>query len=195
MGLIIFLAVLPLINALFDTISYAVTLVLTQRGLRMRWLAVALGLLDFVLAGALFLGLGMTLVLVIDGMNRLAGVTFLDVTGLLNEIADWREYWWLYAMVFSTMLPTAVHFALASFSLQAVVPRGWRQRLWVMIERRKEDLAAGVLAPVLLGSLWLAVLCAPFAVCIGIGWVFGNWLEWLGKTYLGWLFWADGVLQ
>ena len=71
-SLFLFLAVLPLLNALFDVVSYAVTLTLVRRGLRAA-LPFLWGLADLAVACVLLLGLGATLVAVIHGLNTWPG--------------------------------------------------------------------------------------------------------------------------
>ena len=84
-SLFLFLAVLPLINALFDVVSYAVTLSLVRRGLRAA-LPFLWGLADLAFACVLLLGLGAVLVAVIHGLNTLAGVPFLDLPALFEGV-------------------------------------------------------------------------------------------------------------
>ena len=132
-SLFLFLAVLPLINALFDVVSYAVTLTLIRRGLRAK-LPFLLGLADLGLACVLLLGLGATLVAVIHGLNLLAGVPFIDLPALFAGVqAEPGAYVWLYLMLFSTLLPTLLHGMLSLLGLQGIWPLGLRRPVagWV----------------------------------------------------------------
>ena len=65
-----FLGVFPLINALFDFISYSITLTLVRWGLRLggSW-AVVVGVADLIMALFLFTALGSILILAIAGMH------------------------------------------------------------------------------------------------------------------------------
>ena len=127
---LVFLAVLPLLNAIFDTLSYAVTLTLMRRGLRSPapWLW---GLLDLALACLLFLALGSTLVVVIHGLNLLAGVPLIDLPALFAGIHESPgDYVWLYLMLFSTILPTVLHAGLSLLGVQGLWPRAGRGGWW-----------------------------------------------------------------
>jgi len=125
-SLFLFLAVLPLINALFDLVSYAVTLSLIRRGLRSA-MPFLWGLADLAVACGLLLGLGAVLVAVIHGLNLLAGVPFLDLPALFAGVqATPGAYWWLYLMLFSTVVPTGLHALLSLLGVQGIWPRKWR---------------------------------------------------------------------
>ncbi|MEM9370111.1 MAG: hypothetical protein AAGA26_03020, partial [Pseudomonadota bacterium] len=113
-SLFLFLGVLPLLNGLFDAVSYSVTLGLTQRGLAARsaWAIVALGLLDLVIALGLFFALAATLLSVLVGMNALSGVTFVDPQELVRTL-DQPENLWVWMMICSTLVPTGIHVCVA----------------------------------------------------------------------------------
>lgn len=98
-GVFLFLGVLPLINALFDVVSYAATLTLLRLGLRAR-LPLLNGLIDLAIAMILFLGLGACLTALITAMNALAQTTIFDLTGLFKGIREEpSDYHWLYLMM------------------------------------------------------------------------------------------------
>ncbi|QHQ34118.1 hypothetical protein [Algicella marina] len=186
-GLFLFLGVLPILNGLFDTLSYAATLALTQRGLRAGWGAVLYGLADFAVAALLFLALGATLVVVIAGMNVLSGVVLLDLVQVIGGLTDWRQYWWLYAMVFSTLLPTCVHFLIAALSLSAIVSQDKRLVIWGWIGRREADNLAAIGGALALGLLWFLAVALPVAAIGLLIWFGFGWLEWAAEGYLHWL--------
>ncbi len=192
----LFLAVLPILNAVFDTVSYAVTLALTQRGLRLGAVAFLLGVLDFIIAGALFLGLGAALIAAIAAMNALSGVVFVDPVQLIGGLYDWQQNWWLYAMLFSTILPTGLHFLVASFSLSSVVPISWRRWMMGSIEDAEdsEDRLSSTLAPFALGALWFLAFAAPIALIAGLIWLVWNCLADLAEDYQHWLTWVAGFI-
>ena len=172
----LFLGVLPLVNALFDTLSYAVTFALSQRG--RRGLAPVWAFFDAVIAVLLFLALGATLVAVVSGMGRIAGVPFADLETMLTQEFDWGTYWWLYAMLFSTAVPTLAHMSLAVLSLQTLLPLTWRSRLCVLIDRAHGGAPIdGLVATLLIGLLFAAGIVLPLVAF---------WL-------LGWLLWNHGV--
>lgn len=186
-GILLYFGILPLLNAAFDSLSYAVTLALTQRGLRMGAGAVVLGVFDAFIAGLLFLALGGALVAVVALMNRFGGVVFIDIDQVLSEITNWREYWWLYAMAFSTAIPTVLHFGIALLALQAILPSAFR--LWIVrqIELRDESADSAALAPMMLGAVWFMSLGFPSALLALMVWFCRDPLETFGAFYLEWL--------
>lgn len=84
-SLFLFLAALPLLNGLFDLVSYALTLSLIRRGLRSS-LPLLWGLADLALACLLFLALRAVLVVAVHGLNLLAGMPFVDLSALFAGI-------------------------------------------------------------------------------------------------------------
>ncbi|UWQ63664.1 hypothetical protein K3723_05055 [Leisingera caerulea] len=178
-SVLMFLGVLPLINAVFDTVSYGVTLALAQRGLRgwpFLWAA-----LDGVIALALFLGLGIALVLVVSWVEAITGIDWIDMHGLLENASDFSQYWWLYAMLFSTALPTLYHLSLAALSLQCLVPTPWRRHLSRAIDAAQGGSTPGGIAAALgLGALFCATGASMFLGLFGVAWV----LQKFGLGYL-----------
>lgn len=181
-AIFLFVGVLPLINAVFDTVSYGVTLALTERGRRggvLIWAGV-----DFLVALVLFLLLGASLVLVVTGMQVLAGVPFADLPTLLTHKIDLERYWWLYAMLFSTAVPTLLHLFVASWSLQAVLPMSWRHRMCDVIDRAHEGAALdGCVATFVVGAFFAAGLILPILSIYVVGLVF--WSHVIGPFLLG----------
>jgi hypothetical protein len=152
--LFLFLGVLPLLNALFDTVSYAVTLTFLRRGLRAR-LPLLWGVADLAVACVLFLALGATLVAAVHGLNGLAGVPLLDLGALFAGVytAPW-DYVWLYLMLFSTILPTALHFLVSLLGLQGVWPRAWRRPVADWIGEADRSPLQAVRAALALSLIW-----------------------------------------
>ena len=178
--LFLFLSVLPLINALFDVVSYSVTLSFLRRGLASR-LPTLLGLLDAAVALVLFVALGATLTLLIAAMNRIAGTVVFDLSGLLAGVyAHPEDHWWLYLMIFSTVLPTGLHILVSLLGLQGIVPRFLRHSVADLVEAAPTSPPA--VAPFAVGLVWTvpvallivaATLCWPLVDDAAIG--FGQW--------------------
>ena len=168
-SLFLFLAVLPLINALFDVVSYAVTLTLIRRGLRAK-LPFLFGLADLGLACVLLLGLGATLVAVIHGLNLAAGVPFVDLPALFEGVqADPWAYVWLYLMLFSTLLPTLLHGVLSLLGLQGIWKLGLRRPVAGWVDAAPASPLHAIRASLGLSVIWAVPL-------LGLGFVF--WVIW-----------------
>ncbi len=121
----LFLGVLPLLNAPLDWLSFGITRGLLRSiasgghgtGLSLLWAAADLLLaLVFLLLVALTTWTGIWL------MNQLAvwagGSAILDMAGLLEQLrtGSWKENLWIWLMLGSTLIPTAVHFLIASMA-------------------------------------------------------------------------------
>lgn len=152
----VFLLLLPLINSVFDWLSLAATRWLlkkmAQRGdapaLQVVWnaaLGVILGLL-------LLAGLAVAVTAGVQTVNLLSqsngGPQYVDLTGLLHRLrhnpAD-PAVWWVYATLFSTMLPTVAHAAVASASFVTWrLPKSWKQH-WLGLLDGDDARKCGVL--------------------------------------------------
>ena len=192
-AIFVFLAVLPLLNGLFDTASYAVTLALIRRGLRSAW-PFLWGLLDLAVACILFLALGMTLVVVIHGLNLLAGASLVDLPALFAGVHDdpWA-YTWLYLMLFSTVLPTVAHAGVSLLGVQGIWPLAWRRPVAAWIGDATASPLKALRASLALGVIWTL----PLVVVGGVVWVLwqlgGDVVPWLLAGYFDALLWLAAL--
>lgn len=180
----LFLGVLPLINALFDALSYGVTLALLRRGLRGQ-LPVLFGFVDVLVALVMFLALGAAMVLVIAGLNAVGAAPVFDLAGLFAGLrAAPGDYWWLYLMLFSTLLPTAIHLIIALLGLQGITPRKWRRAVAALVRRAPDDHIAATCAPFLTGAVWAVPVLLALAVASGLGYWLRDFAAAVGSCYL-----------
>jgi len=178
------LAVLPLINAIFHVLSYAVTLTLIRLGLRAK-LPFLYGLYDLAFALILFAALGATLTATLAALNVLSGTTLIDLSVLFAGIkSDPSQYWWLYSMVFLTILPTAAHFLISLLGLQGLTPKPIRRTVAGWITKAGQSHLFATAAPFALGTIWTA----PLWALGGFVWVFwstaGEAITAFGVAYL-----------
>lgn len=110
-GVIVFMALLPLLNAIFDFCSIGLTRYLLRKGARsVSWRTLDYALLDLLLGALLFLGLGCASIAAIHLLRTADGLPLLNLAEIFTDIAQRPEaYWWLYATYFSTLLPTILH--------------------------------------------------------------------------------------
>jgi hypothetical protein len=180
----LFLAVLPLINAIFDVLSYAVSLTLIRLGLRAK-LPFLYGLYDLAIALILFLALGATLTVTLAALNALSGTTLIDLGALFAGMqTDPGQYWWLYSMVFLTILPTAAHFAISLLGLQGLTPKPIRRTVAGWITRAGQSHLLATAAPFALGTIWTAPLWALGGIVWLFWWFAGGAITSLGQLYL-----------
>ena len=192
-SIFLFLGVLPLLNALFDTASYAVTLTFLRRGLRAR-LPLLWGLADLAVACVLFLALGATLVAAVHGLNWLAGVPLVDLGALFAGVYTAPGgYVWLYLMLFSTLLPTALHFAVSLLGLQGVLPRAWRRPVAGWIAGADAAPRTAVIAALALGLVWWLPLALLGAALWALWTLGGSAVRAALSAYLDGLLWIAQV--
>ena len=190
--LVLFLMLLPAANALLDWVSLGITRVLLgriARGEEGPLGALLWALADTLIAVALLAAVTLTTVAAAALFDRLhelgGGAGFYDLSAKLAEIAaDPRapQWWWIYAMLLSTLIPTAIHFAIA---LGSLVVSGLLPRRWIadQIETLREDadfrlwptllLTIETLLPaaIVAGGFWWLVTVVP----TGLPWI-GEWL-------------------
>lgn len=197
LGVLLFLGLFPLLNGVFDFLSYGVTLGLWRVGLRRGGIAPwVLGFADIVAALFLFTALGAALILSVAVMNRLAGVHILPLDPIFADlrskpIADqlWlasaqAQYMWLYAMLFSTLVPTLIHAGLSCLSLAQWAPAGLRRRYVGWIDRRDESPWAEIGVTVGLGLTWFLSFMLPLVALCGLLWLVQGAAPLVGETYL-----------
>lgn len=165
----LFLGVLPLLNALLDALSYAITLAFIRRGLSLG-LPILLCLADALVALVLFLVLGALIVTVIALLNRLSGQPLSDLGALFAGIRQAPvDYAWVYTMLFSSALPTGLHFLVGLVGFQGITPRPWRLRLSEQLEAEAQGSGTLILESLALAAIWFV----PFVCAAAIGW--GLW--------------------
>jgi hypothetical protein len=177
---------LPVVNAVFDWLSYGVTIWLLSRGHR-RFGALLSALADLTAALFLFAGLSATLVLLFGLIDQWRGEVLINVGALLSGLRDQpQENWWVVAMVGSTLLPTLIHLALGFVSVVTWARAG----VWnALLARFDEQHGPDVMLPVtfLFSVLLVAYVLVPVFLIYGAGlliWEYGGVVR---DFYVGWL--------
>jgi len=128
--LLLFLGLLTLLNAPFDWVSLGLTRALLRRGLELggRW-PYGLALVDAGLAAVIIAALALTMVVGVQAFAALAvsggGTAVLPLDALFSGIAEHPtapEYWWLSALLLSTMIPSLVNLVIGGTSLVRGLP-------------------------------------------------------------------------
>ena len=187
--LVFALGLLPLLNAVFDYLSYGVTLTLIKFGAARKnvW-SFGVALIDAVVAYGLLVALGSSIVLTLGLINLLADGTFMDVGSILDGLRDPAargNYTWLYLTLFSTLVPTGVHLVVGCSAFTTWLPM--RAKVWIADQILREDtgslgtMFARRLRGVDRGDL---VLRHPARTCVAGGsWILDN-LDDLGLAIL-----------
>ncbi|MEM7525521.1 MAG: hypothetical protein AAF360_17545 [Pseudomonadota bacterium] len=182
-SLILFFAVLPLLNGLTDFLSLGLTRYLLRRGwpLGWSWLADIAGAVSCLV---LFAAAAIAFVVDVTPQN---GIPLIYLDQLFDDIERAPEaYWWLAFMVFSTLLPTLLHLIVALSSTIVLTPM--RLRLWIadgLEAGAKGDLERGRTAKLVLAGVAALAMWWPSFVIL-----YGGW--WLWTTDHGL---RDGMLD
>jgi hypothetical protein len=128
--ILLFLGLLTLLNAPCDWASLGLTRALLQRGLELGgWWPYALALVDAALAAVIIAALALTMLVGVQAFDALAvhggGARVLPLEPLFNGIAahpSAPEYWWLYSLLLSTMIPSLVNLVIGGTSLVRGLP-------------------------------------------------------------------------
>jgi len=128
----LFIGLLTLLNAPFDWVSLGLTRALLRRGLELGgWYPYLLALADALAAAVVIAGLTVVTVLSVQMFDDLAASSggdkarILPLTDLFNGIQAnpaAPEFWWIYAMLLSTMIPSLVNLTIAGGSLLRGIP-------------------------------------------------------------------------
>ncbi len=129
---LLFIGLLALINAPFDWASLGLTRALLRRGLELGgWWPYLLALVDACLAGVIIVLLALTMIVGVQAFDELAmhgggeKAAVLPLPDLFNGIAKnpgAPEYWWAYALLLSTMIPSLINLAIGGMAFTRGVP-------------------------------------------------------------------------
>ncbi|MGB7046229.1 MAG: hypothetical protein WBD65_15420, partial [Methylocella sp.] len=128
--LLLFQGLLTLINAPFNWASIGLTRALLRRGLELGgWWPYFLGIVNAVLATAIVALLALAMVVAVQAFDELVtrggGAPILPIGPLFDGISKnpgAPEYWWVYALLLATMVPSLVSLMLGGASLIAGAP-------------------------------------------------------------------------
>jgi hypothetical protein len=176
---LLFFGLLTLINAPFDWASLGLTRALLRRGLELRsWWPYVLAVLDGVLAAAIISALAFAMVLGVQLFDALAQYRGADPVLPLDELFERiaanpaaPEFWWIYTLLVSTMIPSLINLSIAGTSLMRGLP------LVPSLLLRFVPARGGVLK---WDRAWIAAVLTFQAACgIGLGIVVQALLIWL----------------
>jgi hypothetical protein len=128
--LLLFLGLLTLLNAPFDWASLGLTRSLLRRGLELGgWWPYLLALVDACLAAIIIACLALVMVLGVQAFDEFtahgSGKHVLRPDALLKGIAEdpaKPEYWWAYALLLSSMIPSLINLAISGMAFTRGIP-------------------------------------------------------------------------
>jgi hypothetical protein len=163
--LLLFLGLLTLFNAPFDWASLGLTRALLRRGLELGgWWPYLLALADACLAGVIIALLALTMVVGVQAFDELAvhgggeKAAVLPLPALFDGIETnpaAPEYWWVYALLLSTMIPSIINLTIGGMAFTRGVPGVSRLLLrWIPEGREVPDYRRPLAALVLTGQMF-----------------------------------------
>ena len=176
--MLLFLVVLTLVNAPFDWLTLGLTRALLRRGLELGgWWPLGVALLDLFAAAMVVCALSIATLWIVQVFTHFTilggGRLVLEAGQVLEGLADPQrrtapEYWWLYAMLFSTLIPSIVNVTLGALSILRGVP-GLHARLAKRLPRGAAMLGIDRWWVALVLALQATLsLIAGFAVTLGL---------------------------
>jgi hypothetical protein len=191
--LLLFLGLLTLLNAPFDWLSLGLTRALLRRGIELKsWWPYGLAIVDALLAIQIIAALACVMVIGIQAFDMLAilhrGKPVLPLAPLFDGIArnpSAPEYWWIYALLFSTMIPSVINLIIGGASLWRGIPVVSELILHYMPEGKAVAALDRNWMALLLTSQWLLGAVLGIAAQGILVWAFfGHILPWLGLDML-----------
>lgn len=179
--ILLFLGLLTIINAPFDWVAIGLTRALIRRGVEKgRWWPIWYSFIDLLLALVLVFALAAVTLLAVQAFElttMLGGASrpVVSVQGILAALANpslqrQPEYWWLYTMLYASLIPSMINIAIGSWSLMRGIP-------WLNdIIAARLPINGGV---AIHDRLWIAVV---LSLQITLGAVIGV----LAMLYIGW---------
>jgi hypothetical protein len=195
-SVLLFLGLLTLLNAPFDWASLGLTRALLRRGLELGgWWPYLLALVDAALAGVIIACLALVMVLGVQAFDELAvhgggkDAAVLPLDALFDGIAKnpaAPEYWWAYALLLSTMIPSLVNLAIGGMALTRGIPGVSRLLLqWIPEEREVPDYRRPLAALVLTGQMFAGAFLGVAAQALLAWGVIFHVMPWIGLDLLG----------
>jgi hypothetical protein len=130
--LLLLLGLFTPLNAPFDWVSLGLTRALLRRGLELGgWWPYLLALIDACLAAVIIALLALTMVIGVQAFDELAvhgggeKAAVLPLDALFDGIAKnpaAPEYWWAYALLLATMIPSLINLAISGMAFTRGIP-------------------------------------------------------------------------
>ncbi len=175
--ILLFFGLLTLLNAPFDWASLGLTRALLRRGLELGgWWPYLLALVDAALAGIIIALLALAMTIGVQAFDDLAvhggGKPTLPLDALFDGIAynpAAPEYWWTYALLLSSMIPSLVNLTIGGMAFTRGIP--WLARLllqWIpegqAVPDYRRPLAAIGLTTQMFAGVGLGIAAQAFLV-------------------------------
>ena len=182
------IGLLPVLNALFDYLSYGLTLTLIAKGRKRRSIRILVyGVIDAVCAIFILIGLGLTITGFVALINALSVTPLFDLPTVFRDLSDPAtrgSYTWLYLTLFSTLIPTVVHIAIGLLSAFTWVPQHYKSWLANQLGDGNNSGLKPLGGSIIGASAGLVYAGVVAGGLTALAWVFLNHAETLGMALL-----------
>lgn len=207
-ALLIFIGLLPLLNALWDWVSLGVSRGLLA-AIRLRvqwgWVPLSWGLADFLLAFVSLAGLVAMVTAAVATVNALAlsgdATPAVDLPAFFTALRtepDHPRFYWVYFMFLSTLIPTLVHLLIVGASMAQCLAdwsplRPWRETAAAEMDN---DSVVRFNAALYLTLVPMSGLVIPVGLLWGLYQALLAHDGWLGHRIIDWAEWiTEGVMR
>jgi hypothetical protein len=191
--LLLFLGLLTLLNAPFDWASLGLTRALLRRGLELGgWWPYLLALVDAALATLIIALLALVMVIGVQAFDELAvhggGKPVLPLDTLFDGIAKIPaapEYWWAYALLLSSTIPSIINLVIAGMALTRGLP--WLTSLllqWMPEGKAVPEYKRQLAAIGLTGQMFTGVALGIAAQALLVWGLIFHIMPWIGLDLL-----------
>lgn len=190
--IVLFLGIFPLFNALADFASVGLTRYLLREGLEQTTWRKAL--VDLAGGALIFAGLAIILITYAHLVRFPDGTVLIDLTALFEGLRNSpNDYWWLFFMLFSTLIPTLLHGMVGIYTLLLHYPEPMRRWVFTRFERGGNGsetagwwgsmgycamLTLSIWVPLLV--TWTLLTANHSAFLQGVVWMFRQYALWIG---------------
>lgn len=187
-AILLFLGLLPLLNAVADFASSGLTRHFLARGVEghLGWF----GLVDLLAGVATFFALGFAMIGTVALVKAMGGPELINLFVLLGPpgipnaiLTDPHAYWWLYLTFLSTLLPTVLHGFIATFAFGLMWPE--RLRMWLATSLESGSYVAGRPACLALAVLIALSVALPLTMLYYVGWALAVYYPHAGEVLIG----------
>lgn len=164
---VLFLCLLPVLNAAADFASAGLTRWWLRAGLRRNLMGHAIR--DAAAALGILIALGCGFIATIRWVRPQNGAPLLDLQALFVDLhASPTEYYWLYFCFLSTLMPTLLHLSVACFGLFTLASKRLGRPIAELLQAGATDSVKAKDGVVALSLCVTAALLAPFAALYGL---------------------------
>ena len=193
--ILLFLGLLTLLNAPFDWASLGLTRALLRRGLELGgWWPYLLAVINAAFAGIIIALLALVMVIGVQAFDELAAhgggekAVVLPLNPLFDGIAQnpaAPEYWWAYALLLSSMIPSLVNLTISGMALTRGIP--WLARLllqWMPEGKAVPEYKRQLAAIGLTGQMFAGVALGIAAQALLVWGLIFHIMPWIGLDLL-----------